>query len=110
MICHCHTCRKTSGAPVVAWISVPREGLSFLQGRPGRYTSSEGVERGFCGKCGTHLTYATEDEPDSIDLTTASLDDPERAPPTHHSWLSDNIDWVTFGDGLPQFRRSRSDG
>jgi len=36
--------------------------------------------------------------------------DPEQFPPTHHSWLSDDLEWLRFGDGLPTFQQSRSGG
>ncbi len=109
MICHCKTCRGISGAPVVAWITVAPEAFAFTQGRPKRYASSAKVERRFCGQCGTQLTYARTDDASYIDITTASLDKPNAFPPTHHSWLAHDIDWIEFGDGLPVFPKSRTD-
>jgi hypothetical protein len=47
------------------------------------------------------------DHADAIDITTCSLDEPERFAPTHHSWLSHDVRWVKFGDGLPGFQESR---
>ena len=58
---------------------------------------------------GSTHTYARTDEADSIDITTASLDDPNAFPPTHHSWLKHDLDWIKFGDGLPAFNKSRND-
>ena len=54
--------------------------------------------------------HGSEDAPwpGTLDITTASLDEPERFPPTHHSWLGDDLGWVKFGDGLPVFQKSRS--
>jgi len=109
MICHCRTCRRVSGAPVVAWITVAPEAFAFTQGRPKRYASSAKVERRFCGQCGTQLTYARTDDDTYIDIATATLDKPDAFPPTHHSWLSHGIKWVKFGDGLPAFPKSRAD-
>jgi hypothetical protein len=53
------------------------------------------------------LTYEHSDSEGSVDITTCSLDDPELFPPTHHSWLTDDIAWIRFGDGLPTFREWR---
>ena len=39
-VCHCSMCRRASGAPIVAWFSVPREELRWVQGAPKRYRSS----------------------------------------------------------------------
>lgn len=107
MICHCRTCRRVSGAPVVPWISVPTKAFRFTKGAPATYKSSPGVTRGFCGRCGAQMTYALDREPENIDVATASLDRPEDHPPTHHSWVSHDIEWVKFCDGLPQFPKSR---
>jgi hypothetical protein len=56
------------------------------------------------------LTYRSAPSPGEIDVATATLDDPGRYPPTHHSWLSHNVAWVTFGDGLPTYPKSRGGG
>jgi hypothetical protein len=109
MICHCRTCRGVSGSPILAWISVARDDLAFSMGHAKEYVSSEGVLRQFCGRCGTQLTYARTDDEEEIDITTASLDDPNAFPPTHHSWLKHDLDWIKFGDGLPTYNKSRTD-
>jgi hypothetical protein len=107
-ICHCSMCRRTSGAPFVAWFSVPRSQFR-LSGEPRRFRSSGKATRSFCAECGTALTFEL-DGADEIDVTTASLDDPNRVPPTDHIYTESRIDWVKLGDGLPQFRRARSEG
>lgn len=109
MICHCRSCQRVSGAPVVAWLTVAPKDFRVTKGAPTRYESSPGIERGFCSGCGTQLTYARTDDGSYIDVTTASLDEPDAFPPSHHSWLSHNIAWVKFGDGLPAFPKSRTD-
>jgi hypothetical protein len=109
MICHCSTCRSISGAPVVAWISVSADQFEITRGHPRLYASSKDVQRQFCGRCGAQLTYARTDDGEWIDVTTASLDDADAFPPTHHSWLKHDLAWVKFGDGLPTFTKSRSE-
>jgi hypothetical protein len=109
MICHCRTCRRAAASPVVAWTTFPATGFKFTRGRPSEFHSSDPVRRTFCGSCGTPLTYQHSDSPSTIDLTTCSLDDPQAFAPTHHSWLSDDIAWVRFGDGLPTFQEWRND-
>ena len=110
MVCHCQTCRRVAAAPVVAWVTFPRSQLQFTLGRPSEFRSSAPVRRTFCATCGTPLTYEHSDSPASIDITTCSLEDPAAFPPTHHSWLSHDIGWVRFGDGLPAFRQFRPGG
>lgn len=108
MVCHCRTCRRVSGAPVVAWVTFDRAAFQFTAGTPARFHSSPPVTRSFCAACGTPLTYETTQYPTTIDLTTCTLDDPNAFPPTHHSWLSHDVGWVQFGDGLPAFPEFRT--
>jgi hypothetical protein len=109
-ICHCVSCRKASGAQSVAWLTFPLEGFSLVSGAPAEYRSSDAVSRTFCGGCGTSLTYRHEGDPDSIDVTTASLDLPNELPPTRHIWLEDKVVWEGVNDGLPRFERGGSPG
>lgn len=108
-LCHCRTCRRAAGAPVVAWITVPIARFAFTRGAPVEFRSSPPVTRGFCGVCGTPLTYRHSSFPDSIDVTTASCDDPEAFPPADHTWTSDGISWMQVDDGSPR-HRGRRDG
>jgi len=100
--CHCRTCRRASAAPVVAWLTVARDGFSFTKGQPRGYRSSARVVRTFCPECGTPLSYANDAYPDAIDVTTISLDAPERFPPRDHVWTRDAVAWLRLGDDLPR--------
>lgn len=101
MLCHCQTCRKAAGAPIVAWLTVAVEQFCIVRGTPAEYSSSAQVVRTFCSACGTPLTYVHADRPAEVDVTTCSLDDPETFPPTHHSWVRDSPRWLHCNDGLP---------
>ena len=107
MICHCESCRRAAAAPVVAWLTFPKSRMRWSKGKPVAFRSSPPVRRTFCGACGTPLTYTHERSPKAIDVTTCSLDAPDAFPPTHHSWLSDDLAWVRFGDRLPTFPKFR---
>ena len=109
MVCHCRTCRRVAAAPVVAWVTFPAASFRWLEGEPASFHSTAPVTRTFCRACGTPLTYAHRDSPETVDVTTCSLDHPSAFPPTHHSWLSHDIGWVRFGDGLPAFQEFRND-
>jgi hypothetical protein len=107
MVCHCQSCRRVAAAPVVAWVTLPSADFRFTKGKPAEFRSSPAVVRTFCAVCGTPLTYRHEKQPETLDITTCSLNEPERFPPTHHSWLSHDLAWVKFGDGLPSFQEFR---
>jgi hypothetical protein len=105
--CFCNSCRRASGASPVAWFVVPLDRFEWLQGRCGTYRSSPNVQRDFCERCGTPVAYRHDDDPQVIELTTCSLDDPSRMPPTHEIWHQDRIAWVASDPSLPHFDRSQ---
>jgi hypothetical protein len=100
--CHCRLCQRASGAPVVAWGTWPAARLSWLRGEPPSFPSSKAGLRSFCRGCGTSLTFIDTDEPELIDVTLASLDDPAAFPPQHHIWISSRVPWLELGDELPR--------
>ncbi|MEZ0471842.1 GFA family protein [Luteimonas salinilitoris] len=106
--CHCSVCRHTSGAPFVAWFTVPAMAFRFTSGRPASFRSSAHGTRMFCAACGTPLTFRSAQFPDEIDVTTCSLEDPERLPPKDHTHTSSGLSWVRLADGLPVYGETRS--
>jgi hypothetical protein len=61
------------------------------------------VLRTFCGRCGTPLTYQNDDSPETIDVTTASLDEPQRFAPSREIWLDHRLAWEPVNEALPHF-------
>jgi hypothetical protein len=90
----------------VAWFSVRRSKLQ-LSGEPARFRSSAKATRGFCPECGTQITFELDGAGDEIDVSTASLDHPDRVAPVDHTWASRRLPWVKLCDGLPEFPESR---
>src|SRR5512146_1460843 len=86
--CHCSICRRTTGAPFVAWFSVPRSGFRLLSGELTQFKSTAKGTRCFCPHCGTQVTFEHEDFPDEIDVTICSLDEAETLPPRDHTQTS----------------------
>jgi hypothetical protein len=109
-LCHCVDCRRASGAPALAWFSVRRDALRWTHGSPARNPSSPGVERQFCGQCGTQLTWHGASAADEIDVTICSLDDPEAVAPADHTFASQQVRWLHLADALPRYTRTRSQG
>lgn len=109
-LCHCRDCRRSSGAPALAWFSVPMGGVHFSHGEPATYRSSAQVLRGFCASCGTTLTYQHARYLDEIDITSASLDDPEAAAPQDHTFVQERLRWMDNPDGLPRYLRTHDEG
>ena len=105
-LCHCHSCRRAAGAPTLAWISVSRSNFEITLGAPVRFNSSPGKTRQFCPTCGTQLSWEDVKEPDTIDITTASLDDPGLFPPSKEIWLEHRIAWESTNGAALRFARS----
>jgi len=97
--CHCRICQKATGAPFYARVRVPLDQLS-IKGPIGWYSSSEGLRRGFCPRCGTSL-FSERAETNSIGLTMGSLDDPDRFQPTMHIFTASKQIWLKLADDLP---------
>jgi hypothetical protein len=104
--CHCTDCRRSSGAPAMAWFSVPVSGFRLVSGRLRCHASSDRARRGFCADCGTSLTYHGTGLPE-LDIATATLDDPSLQPPGDHIFFGSRIAWVIPGDDLPKHDRER---
>jgi hypothetical protein len=106
-ICHCQSCRRASGAPAVSWFVISR-GQYTLSGAPVTYRSSAHVHRSFCGTCGTQLTYVHDSAPDTVELTTASLDQPWAMEPTKEIWLAEKLPWVAVNRHLDHYASESS--
>ena len=101
--CHCASCRRAAGAPMVPWGTFARGGFRVIRGTLSEYRSSPRVLRGFCANCGTSLTYRSEARPAEIDVTLATLDAAAQFAPQMHVWVGEKLPWLTISDGLPQF-------
>lgn len=100
--CHCSICRRVSGGLVTTWITLPARAFKWLEGVPARYDSSASCARYFCADCGAHLALVTYLSPDSIDVTIATLDHPERAPADRHIWTDSRLPWLRLDEQLPE--------
>jgi len=105
-VCHCESCRRTTGGLTTAWAGYPKEALTIERGEPCSYSSSAGVDRQFCGACGTSLFYFNEPAmPGVVDVLTVTLDEPEALAPGLHVQMADALKWEAGLDDLPKFDR-----
>jgi hypothetical protein len=109
-LCHCTICRRTSGAPLVAWMTVPLQQFRFTEGQASPFASSDHGTRTFCPRCGTPLTFQSRRSADEIDVTIASLDQPAQVPPRDQTYTAARLPWMeTIGD-LPCWPGARREG
>ncbi len=105
--CHCRMCQKASGAPVVAFLTVPVQGFTLISGAMQAYRSSTKAVRHFCGTCGSQLTFRLIENPVEIDINLATLDHPERLAPGDHIYTATAMPWLRIEDGLPRYKEAR---
>jgi hypothetical protein len=108
--CHCASCRRATSSPMTTWISIPRHAFRFKHGTPRYFNSSEDVKRGFCGTCGSPLTYESERVPAEIHIYAASLADPTTLTPTRHVFVEEQLPWIEIADELPRYARTSRGG
>ena len=101
--CHCHSCRRSSGAPFAAFVGYPHDAVAFTAGTPTVFASSPGVRRSFCAGCGTPIAYAAERFPGEIHLYVCTMDEPERFQPRAHVHVSEQLPWMHLADRLPRY-------
>jgi hypothetical protein len=104
--CHCRTCQRQSGAPVVAWFAVAPERLS-ISGAPAGYRASTRATREFCAQCGTYLFFREDDPAATLSINTATLDTPALVPPSFHIWHESRVTWFDTADDFVRHRRGR---
>ena len=95
-ICHCRMCQKAFGGfygPLVTAL-----GLRWTRGKPRTFASSNKIVRGFCGDCGTPLTY---DWGGDVEVSIGSLDNPEIGAPVVQVNTNDKLGFVDQLHALP---------
>ena len=107
--CHCRTCQLNSGSPAMVFATVPFADYRYESGEAAlrRIKSSSFGHRAFCSECGTPLYTHVEHQPDTLDFSVATLDQPGLVRPGFHIFWSSRVSWLEIDDGLPKFDRFR---
>ena len=106
--CHCRMCRLAFGNTRAAFINLRKDEVTWAGTARTLYASSRLAQRGFCGVCGTPLSFAYNDS-ENIDLSVGSLDDPAAVRPTSHFAVESRIAEWHAEDGLPGERLDEND-
>ena len=107
--CHCRSCQMALGGAFVTWAKVAAVDFTVTKGEIRQFRKTPGITRGFCGDCGTTLTYAAETEVEGQDwsadawFAATTLDDPSIAEPKTHVFVSHQQPWIKLADNLPTF-------
>lgn len=106
--CHCTICQRAWGGLYGAALRIPGSGFRFTKGEPKHYRATNFAKRGFCGECGSPLTFDYEGISD-VWILIGSLDHPEDWPMTkdaswgqsHHNDVEFKVPWEEINDGVP---------
>ncbi len=98
-VCHCRMCQKAFGNFYAPLVSLGEATLDWTRGAPKRFASSNFAKRGFCGDCGTPLTY---EAPDGIALAIATFDQPAGLAPAVQFGVEGKVPFVDTIPSLPQ--------
>ena len=109
--CHCRTCQLNSGSPAMVFASVPAGHLVWTKGgeKVKRFASSSFGHRIFCGECGTPFLMQVDHQPETVDFSVATLDDPDAVTPGFHIFVGSKIAWFETTDDLPRHEKFRPD-
>ncbi|KAJ8118161.1 hypothetical protein OPT61_g811 [Boeremia exigua] len=95
----CNSCRLTISTWVISWFFPSRSHITLADGSPypadgmfstaKAYSSSAGVDRTFCGKCGAAVSYVCDDRRHIVDIAAGLLD-------TRNVRAEDWLEWRTY--------------
>jgi hypothetical protein len=91
-ICHCRMCQKAFGGFYGPLVSVEVKDLAWTRGAPKHFQSSNKVRRGFCGDCGTPLTFEWSEA--VHELAIGAFDDPRAIAPAMQNARDERLPYV----------------
>ncbi|MBU3261111.1 GFA family protein [Roseovarius sp. PS-C2] len=101
--CHCDSCRRATGAPLVTFVGHPDGNWQWTEAEPKHYESSPGNHRYFCATCGSSVAYRSDREPDEMHFHAVLLDDPDTLSPDEVFHADERLSWVPEAlPGCPQ--------
>jgi len=96
--CHCHSCRKHSGAPVSVYVAFAHAAYTVTKGEISKFDSTPGrTRRGFCAKCGSTLTCESAGLPTETHFPVGAFDEAARLEPTRHVFPEERLPWLHAG-------------
>ena len=99
-VCHCRMCQKAAGNYFMPLANAQKADFRLTRGELAVFSSSQSVERGFCAKCGTPLTFDTVTAA-HLNVVLGSLDDPAAVQPEVQYGTESKMPWFAGLDTLP---------
>jgi hypothetical protein len=95
----------------MVFASVPEGDLVWTKGsdKVKSVASSGFGHREFCRECGTPFLMKVDHQPETVDFSVATLDDPAAIAPGFHIFWESKVPWFEPGDELPRHEKFRPD-
>ena len=102
--CHCDSCRRAHGAPLVTWAGFPSGQFSLDPESlsPTWYESSPGARRGFCPRCGSPMFFHSTRWPGEMHIARALFTDALDREPKAHVFYESHVPWLQVNDDVPK--------
>ena len=103
--CHCSKCRKNSGTAYATNGFVAKADFRITKGEDklGRYETSSGKFRYFCGTCASPVYSASESNAKHIRLRLGILDSDITERPGSHNFITSKANWDDLDAPLPRY-------
>lgn len=98
--CHCESCRRQCSAPMTTYIGVTDGQWQWTGEEPKLFRSSPGVERTFCGTCGSPMSFRSQAMSGTMHFYVAAMADPEAFAPALYVAHEEKLCWFNSDDGL----------
>jgi hypothetical protein len=95
-VCYCRMCQKATAG--LGGFFITAKEFEWTRGAPKYFTSSNVARRGFCGDCGTPLTFENEH---AVDLSIVAFDRPAEVAPVVQLAGESRIPWSDHLGALP---------
>ncbi len=94
--CHCESCRRAASAPSVTWAGFKDEQVTFSGAEMQSYSSSPGVTRSFCGRCGSPLAFRGERWAGETHIPACAFENPADLAPQSDHFEAEKLPWAAL--------------
>jgi hypothetical protein len=99
--CHCESCRRQTGSAAATFVGFRLKQVAFATSMRRVFSSSPGVERTFCARCGSPVSYEADRFPGEIHMYISLFDQPGRFVPERHVHYDEHLPWLQLDPHLP---------
>jgi hypothetical protein len=103
--CHCSMCRKLHGTAFATYAVTAPENFRWLSGEQNlcHFESSAGMDRPFCGRCGSTVPALSDAFPDEVSLPVGPLEGDFKERPLDHIFVASSAPWYDVPNDLPHY-------